>query len=211
MGDSEIIGVVPDFSFSSVRRPVAPFLFVIQPDNAPNLSLRLTGRQIPETLRAIDKTWAQVRGHDRIRRQFLDQKLQAQYADTILQGQMIGLGAALALIIACMGLFALSAYTAEQRTKEIGVRKAMGASTAQILGLMIWQFTQPVLWANLIAWPAAWWAMSRWLEGFAYHIDLSPWIFTMATVFALGIAWATVSVKAWMVARAKPIGALRYE
>ncbi len=211
MGASEVIGVTPDFSFGSVRRPIAPFLFVIQPANTPTLSLRLTGRNVPETLQAIDRVWAELHGHNRIHRQFMDQQLQAQYADTILQGQMIGLGAALALIIACMGLFALSAYTAERRTKEIGIRKAMGASTAQILNLLVWQFTQPVLWANLIAWPVGWWLMSWWLEGFAYHIDLSPWIFAMAAAAALLIAWATVSMQAWLVARAKPIGALRYE
>ncbi len=87
----------------------------------------------------------------------------------------------------------------------------MGAGTLDVVGLLLWQFTRPVLWANLIAWPAAWWIMDRWLRGFAYRVDLPPWLFLAAAGAALAIAWATVSTHAWLVARARPVTALRYE
>ena len=113
--------------------------------------------------------------------------------------------------IYCLGLFGTAAFTAEQRTKEIGLRKAMGASTAAVLRLMLWSFAQPILWANLIAWPVGWWLMNRWLQGFAARIELSPAYFLAAGAAALLIAALTVSGHALRVAGAKPVGALRYE
>ncbi len=133
------------------------------------------------------------------------------YANIVLQSSAIGLGAGVALVIAALGLFGLAAHATEQRTKEVGVRKAMGASTADIVRLLLWQFNQPVLWANVIAWPVAWWAMNRWLTGFAYHVDLPPWLFAASGGAALLIACATVLTHALLVARAKPVIALRYE
>ena len=116
-----------------------------------------------------------------------------------------------ALLIACLGLFALSAYTTERRTKEIGIRKAMGASSPDILRLLLWQFTKPVLWANLLALPVAWWLMNEWLKDFAYRVTLAPWTFMAAGAAAVLIAWGTVFAHALRVARARPVGALRYE
>jgi putative ABC transport system permease protein len=133
------------------------------------------------------------------------------YIDTIIQAAVIVIAAIVALTIAALGLFGLSAFTTERRTKEIGVRKAMGASSRDILGLLLWQFTQPVLWANLIAWPVSFFVLRWWLQGFAYHVDLAPWTFAAAGAGALMIAWATVFVHALRVARAKPVMALRYE
>jgi putative ABC transport system permease protein len=137
--------------------------------------------------------------------------VQSFYQDVITQGVVLGICAGLAIFIACIGLFALAAFTTERRTKEIGVRKAMGASTLDVVRLLLWQFTQPVLWANLIAWPAAWWVMNRWLQGFAYRVTLSPWLFVGAMALAVAIALATVFYQSFMVARAKPVSALRYE
>ena len=117
-------------------------------------------------------------------RAFVDQFMLLQYVDSIIQGAAIAVCAVVALFIACLGLFALSAYTAEQRTKEIGIRKTMGASTGNVVRLLMWQFSQPVLWANLIAWPVAWLVMDRWLRGFAYHVDLAPWTFVAAAAAA---------------------------
>jgi putative ABC transport system permease protein len=108
-------------------------------------------------------------------------------------------------------LFGLSASNAERRTKEIGIRKSMGAGTGDIMRLLMWQFTKPALWANLIAWPAAWFLMSRWLHGFAYHVDLPLLLFAASSTLALVIALMTVSVHCWLVARSKPVNALRYE
>jgi putative ABC transport system permease protein len=208
-GPSEIIGVSPDFALDT-RRKVWPQILYVDPISFSVLSVRLIGSQIPEALTGIDAAWSQIM-HTSIRRHFLSQDLQDIYADIILQGTAITLGACLAGVIAALGLFGLSAHSAEQRTKEIGIRKAMGASSTDIVRLMLGEFSQPVLWANLIAWPAAYLIMRRWLEGFAHRIDMRPWMFLTATAIALVIAMATVIGHALLVARAKPVEALRYE
>ena len=208
---SQIVGVAPDFTLGSIRAPIAPTLYFIDVCCAEYTLARLDGRRLPETLPAIDRIWNRM-GHDRpIQRTFESQGVQALYRDVVTQEVAIAVCAGLAILIACLGLFALAAFTTERRTKEIGVRKAMGASTFDVMRLLLWQFTQPVLWANLIAWPVAWWAMDQWLRGFAYRVDLPPWLFAAATAAAVLIAWATVSTHAWLVARARPVTALRYE
>jgi len=174
------------------------------------LSVRLIGSQVPEALAAIDAAWSQI-VYTSIHRRFLSQRLQDIYSDIVLQGTAISLGAGLAGVIGALGLFALSAHSAAQRTKEIAIRKAMGARRRDILVLLTWQFAKPVLWANVIALPFAWFFMHRWLEGFAYHVSLTPLTFLEAGAIALGIALATVAGHALLVARTKPVEALRYE
>ena len=142
---------------------------------------------------------------------FEAQSVQALYKDVITQGIALAVCAGLAILIACLGLFALAAFVTERRTKEIGVRKALGAGSSDVMRLLLWQFTKPVLWANLIAWPAAFLAMDYWLHGFAYRVNQPIWLFLAASATAALIAWGTVSTQAWMVARAKPVSALRYE
>ena len=115
------------------------------------------------------------------------------------------------MIIGCLGLFGLAAFTAERRTKEIGIRKVLGARTRDIVRLLVWQFSRPVIIANIIAWPVAWWMMRDWLNGFDQRIALTPIPFVIAAAIALGIAIATVVGHAVKVARANPIHALRYE
>jgi len=127
------------------------------------------------------------------------------------QGEAFAVFAGIAMLLACLGLFGVSLSTTSRRTKEIGIRKAMGARDGDILTLLLWQFAKPVLWANLLAWPVAWWTMNRWLSGFAYHVDLDPWMFPAAGATALLIALAAVSGQAILVARQKPVRALRYE
>ena len=208
---SRIIGVVRDFTLGSIRTPIAPSLYFIDVCCAEYTLVRLDGRRLPETLPAIDRLWDHT-GHDRpIQRTFESQAVQALYRDVLTQEVAIAVCAGLAIVIACLGLFALAAFTTERRIKEIGVRKAMGASTSDVMGLLVWQFTKPVLWANLVAWPLAFWAMDHWLHGFAYRVDLPIWLFLAASVVAVLIAWMTVSTHAWLVARAQPAVALRYE
>ena len=144
-------------------------------------------------------------------RYFLNDYIQALYIAVLRAAQAFGVMSVIAVLLACLGLVGLSASTTDRRVKEIGVRKAMGAGTNQILTLLLWQFTKPVLWANLIAWPLAAWLMTQWLNSFAYHIDLPVWPFAMAGVLALGVALVTVGSHCYSVARAKPILALRYE
>ncbi len=206
---SPVIGVTPDFTLDT-RTPVKPLMFVVQQDNVNMFMVRMNGARLPETLALIDKAWTAT-GHRLMNREFLDRLLQQRYADIVLQSAAIGLGAGIALLVAVLGLFGLSAHVTDERTKEVGVRKAMGASAADIVQLLLWQFSQPVLWANLIAWPVAWWAMSRWLTGFAYHVGLPPWLFLACGGAAVLIGCATVLTHALVVARAQPVNALRYE
>ncbi|HEX4095727.1 MAG TPA: FtsX-like permease family protein, partial [Caulobacteraceae bacterium] len=208
---SHIIGVAPDFTLASIRTPIDPALYFVDPKGTQNIFVQIDGRRVPETLPLIDRLWRST-GHSRpIERGFEDQEMQSLYRDIVVQEVIIGACAGLAIVIACLGLFALAAFTAERRIKEIGVRKAMGASTLDVVKLLLWQFTKPVLWANLIAWPVAFWAADQWLHGFAYRVSLPPWLFLGASIAAVLIAWATVGGQAWLVARAKPATALRYE
>jgi len=137
--------------------------------------------------------------------------VQDLYRDVKQQGALFAAFAGVAFFIACIGLFGLSAYTAARRTKEIGIRKAMGAGRSDILRLLTWDFAKPVLAANLIAWPVGYYFMNRWLEGFAYHFTLEPWIFLAAGALALVIALITVSAQSYLIARSNPIIALRHE
>jgi putative ABC transport system permease protein len=214
-GPSTVIGVSPDFTFGSARSKIPAAAYAINPKQGVEfsslaLNVRLDPARKAEALAAIDQAWKRL-GDGPVTRYFVDVFMLRLYVDTIVQGAMITASALIALSIACLGLFALSAYTTERRTKEIGIRKAMGASSADILKLLLWQFTQPVLWANLIALPAAWLVMDWWLKGFAYRVSLAPWTFGAAAASAVVIAWATVFVHALRVSRARPVGALRYE
>jgi putative ABC transport system permease protein len=209
LGPSQIIGVSPDFGLDT-RRGVLPQILYIDPLSFSVLSVRLTGSQIPETLTAIDAAWSETK-HTRIHRRFMSQYLQDMYADVILQRTTISLSTALAGVIGMLGLLGLSAHAAAQRTKEIGIRKALGASRLDILRFFVWQFARPVLWANLIAWPCAYLLMRHWLDGFGHHVSLGPLSFLAAGAAVLIIALVTVLSHALMVARAKPVAALRYE
>jgi putative ABC transport system permease protein len=209
VGPSEIIGVTPNFDLDTRRQPWPQVLYV-DPSSFSVLSVRLIGSQIPEALTAIDTAWSQTM-RTSIHRRFLSQSLQEMYADIMLQGTAISLGAVLAILIAALGLLGFATFTAERRTKEIGLRKVMGATRLDILRFLGWQFARPVLWANVIAWPCAYLVMHRWLEGFAYHIQLGPLTFLAAGGLALVIALTTVAGHALIVARAKPVEALRYE
>ena len=211
-GPSDIIGVVPDFSLKSVRHPVNPMIYYVDHSQNGILSVRLKGRDIPETLAAIDSLGKKIDGSSMPPgRVFLDQYLHDLYSDVTRQGALFSIFSCVAVFIACLGLLGLSAFTAERRTKEIGIRKAMGAYTSDITRLLVWQFTKPVLWANLLSWPLAGYSMYRWLQGFAYHVDLQLWVFVVAAGTAALIALLTVTGHCYLVARAKPVLALRYE
>ena len=208
---SQIVGVAPDFSLGSIRTPIDPTVYYVNPRLGQILLVKVDGASIPETIRAMERTWKRTGQDTPLQHVFENQAVQDLYKDVVTQEIALAICSGLAILIACLGLFALAAFTTERRIKEIGVRKAMGASTFDVMRLLLWQFTKPVLWANLIAWPLAFWVMDLWLHGFAYRVDLPPWLFIAASVLAVLIAWITVSTHAWMVARAKPATALRYE
>jgi putative ABC transport system permease protein len=206
-----IVGVVPDFPLATIRTRIPPTVFMIEPDWSAFLNVKLSGDKVPETLAAIDRIWKEMVPNRPIQRQFIDDRIEHLYRDITRQGEVFAGFALVAVLIACLGLFGLAAFTAERRTKEIGIRKAMGASTQDILKLLVWEFAKPVLIANAIAWPLAYLVMSRWLEGFAYRIALDPLLFVGAGLIALAIASATTLYHALQVARSRPVMALRYE
>jgi putative ABC transport system permease protein len=207
---SQIIGVVPDFSVGSVRDAIEPTVYYIAPDGWWMTVLKLDGHTIPETMQTVRTLWAKTKDTP-FDGSFLSQRVNETYADIQRQSTLFSIFSGVAVITASLGLLGLAVFTAERRTREIGLRKVMGASRWDILRFLGWQFTQPVLWANLIAWPLAYFCMHRWLQGFAYHVDLNPLAFVAASALALIIALATVSGHALMVARTRPVEALRYE
>jgi len=217
LGDSgqvqprRIVGVVPDFPLYTIRVKVSPTTFVIDPSWSNYLNIKLSGEKVPETLAAVDTVWREMVPTRPISRQFIDDRIELLYRDVTRQGRIFAGFALVAVLIACLGLFGLAAFTAERRTKEIGIRKAMGADTADILKLLVWEFAKPVLLANAVAWPLAYVAMARWLDGFAYRIDLDPWFFIGAGLIALVIACGVTLYHAFQVARSRPVLALRYE
>ena len=183
----------------------------VDPAFAGPMFTKLDGQRLPETLRSIEALWRGT-GHVRpIKLDFLGETMRQAYRDVEIQGGIIGASAGLAIVIACLGLFALAAFTAERRTKEIGLRKVMGASSFDVVRLLLWQFTKPVLYANLVAWPLAFWATAQWLDGFAYRVSVPLWLFLLASLAAVLIAWTTVAGKAWLAARAEPATALRHD
>jgi putative ABC transport system permease protein len=208
---SQIIGVVPDFSFASVRTRVEGSVYYVDPRFLLWLTIKLNGRDVAETLRDVDRVWKRSGHLMPMQRTFEDESMRALYDDVVTQGFVVAGSACLALLLACLGLFALSAFATERRRKEIGVRKAMGANTGDIVQLLAWQFARPAVWANVIAWPVAGFAMHRWLHGFAYHVDLQPWLFVAAAAAALVVALLTVSLHSFLAARSRPATALRWE
>jgi putative ABC transport system permease protein len=210
---SEIVGVVPDFSMQTVRNPIGPILYYVDPwvNRLSLLTVELSGQNVVATAKAISQQRAAMGAKRPFVLRFQSDIEQERYADITRQTAAVAASAALAVLIACLGLFGLAVFTAERRIKEIGVRKAMGAATADIVALLLKAFTRPVLIANLIAWPIAGWAMQRWLQGFAYHVTLSPWYFVAGGGAAALIAVLTVLGHCIGQARARPVQALRYE
>ncbi|MBB6254794.1 ABC transporter permease [Nitrospirillum iridis] len=206
-----VIGVVDDVQFDSARSSFEPTIYMAMRDELSIMLVRLAPNADAATLAAIDDTWRRLLPDLPLKREFLDDHIRQVYEEEARQSDLLALFSGLAILIACLGLFGLAAFTAERRTKEIGLRKVLGATVADIVRLLVWQFSKPVLMANLVAWPLAWVVMGRWLGGFAYRVQLDPLIFALAGLSALLIAWATVAGHAARVAAAKPVTALRYE
>jgi putative ABC transport system permease protein len=206
-----IVGVLADTKTEGAREAVKPTAYMYDPHSPLQLAVRLKDGTVPQTLAFIDRTWRSFQPSVAIQRHFLDDRFAALYSVDERQGVMFGVFVAIAIAIACLGLFGLAAFTAARRTREIGVRKVFGARDRDVTLLLLWQFSLPVLAANLIAWPFAWYYLSHWLRGFAYRITLDPLYFAGVGAAALLIAWATILAHALRVARANPVKALRCE
>jgi putative ABC transport system permease protein len=206
-----IVGVVQNALFYGAHDASISTLYYFNPAHLDEFSVRVKGGHVSAALAAIDGIWHRFAPTVAIHRRFLDDSFDKLFAADQQEGAMFGVFVAIAIFIACLGLFGLAAFTAERRTREIGVRKVFGARTRDIVRLLLWQFSIPVLIANVIAWPIAWYYLHGWLESYAYRIVLNPLYFVAAGAVALVIAWATVFAHALRVARSNPVHALRYE
>jgi putative ABC transport system permease protein len=205
-----IVGVVGDSRFRSVRQPVDDILFVNADAGHGWLVVRYKGD--PRAMRdRLQTAWRSITTEVPFEADFSEDVVAELYEAEDARAKTFAGFALLSVVVGCLGLFGLAAFTAERRTKEIGIRKVLGARSRDIVGLLVWQFSKPVIVANLIAWPVAWWVMRDWLNGFDARIPLGPTPFLLAALLALAIAIGTIAGHALRVARSNPIHALRYE
>jgi putative ABC transport system permease protein len=206
-----IVGVVSDFMFEGDRKVIVPTLYSFNEDDMSYISVKVPAGGVEQALAATDRIWHGFEPSIAINRHFLNDDFEKQFKADEQQGRIFGVFVGIAIFIACLGLFGLAAFSTERRTREIGIRKSFGARSGDIVLMLLWQFSIPVLVANVIAWPVAYYYLHGWLEEYAYRVSLNPLYFAGAGGAALIIAWATVFAHAQRVARANPIHALRYE
>ncbi len=206
-----VIGVLKDFHYESLHQKIRPLLIYLRQWSRTYILVRIQADRVPETLAHLEKTWNDFIPYKPFDFFFLDSRFEALYRAEQRTGRIFAVFSLLAVCIACLGLFGLAAFTAEQRTNEIGIRKVLGASISGIVLLLSKEFTKWVLLANLIAWPIAWLAMRNWLQSFAYRISINWWAFALAALLALAIAILTVGYQAFKAATANPVDALKYE
>jgi len=199
-----------DFNFESLRDPIKALCLFHGISNS-IVSVKINGGDMRNTIAQITDRWKTLSPSQPIRYTFLDERFASMYADVQRMGSIFTSFAVLAIIIACLGLFALASFMAEQRSREIGIRKVLGASVESITSLLSIDFIKLVAIAIVIASPIAWWAMTKWLEDFAYKITIGWWMFALAAVVAICIALLTVSFQSIKAAIANPIKALRSE
>jgi putative ABC transport system permease protein len=206
----KIIGIVRDFHFRSLHDKIEP-LRLVWTEPMSMASIKISTANISETLKNIKKEWKNVWGPAPFVYEFLDESFDRQYKSDEQLATIIGYFTVLAVIVACMGLFALSSFMVSRRTKEIGIRKTLGASVNRIYTMLSWDFIKWVLLAACIACPLSWYLMNKWLQDFAYHIRLGPDVFIIASIIAIVIAMVTVTWQSLITAWANPVEALRYE
>jgi len=211
--NGRVIGVVKDFHIKSLHQKIEPLLIHIDfnPDVLHYFLIRTYPDNIEKTLDLLEEKWKLIYSNDPFIYSFLDDDFDNLYKTEKQRSKVLAAFSILAIFIACLGLLGLASFTAEQRTKEIGIRKAMGSSSYKIVVLLSTEFIKWILIANLIAWPVAWIAMNNWLENFAYRTALSWWIFFAAAALALVVAILTVSYQSVKAANANPVNSLRYE
>ena len=209
-----IVGVVKDFHYMSLRDPITPFVLFSNEGAAGGnffISVRMNSDDIQTTIAAVQNQWKELAPEQPFKYTFFDEDLFNQYRNEANSGRIFGIFSVLAIIIACVGLFGLAAYTAGLRTKEIGVRKVMGASVGSVVILLSKDFTRLIIIAFVIAVPFSWYFMDRWLDNFAYATSINIDVFIIAGVAALMISWLTVSYQSIKAAIVNPVESLRSE
>lgn len=207
----QVIGVVEDFHFESLHERITPLVLYNFPSYLWQMTVQVAGQDMPETLAFLEAQWASYFPNEPLNYAFVDEEFGALYEAEQRLGDILGIFAVLAILVACLGLFGLAAHTAAQRTKEIGIRKVLGASVPNLILLLTRHIILLAGVAFVIAVPISYFAMHRWLDGFAYRTDLGPGIFLLAGFLVLAIAMATVSYQALRATLADPVKSLRYE
>jgi putative ABC transport system permease protein len=209
----QIVGVIRDFNFESLHQRILPLVFFMPTGsgNYGNISIKIGGSQVPAALAHIEKTWKQFLPETPYDYRFLDDRYQQLYETEMHQGTLFTIFAFIAIFIACLGLFGLSAFTISQRVKEIGIRKILGADVSTIVGLLSKDFLKLVGIAAVIAFPVAWFTMHKWLQDFAYRIGMPWWVFVLAGILAAIIAFVTIAFQSIKAATANPVKNLRTE
>lgn len=213
IGERTVIGVVKDFHTYSLQHKVEAMVLMMPPvaSMEDNLYVKINTAKTPEALAFIEETYTQFDKSNPVEFHFLDQNFARQYEAEAKQKKLSLTFTILAIFIACLGLFGLAAFTAQQRVKEIGIRKVLGATVTSIAVMLSKDFVKLVLIAICIATPIAWYAMNKWLEGFAYRVNVEAWVFVLAAVVAMAIAIITVSIQAIKAAMANPVKSLKTE
>ncbi|WP_128545990.1 ABC transporter permease [Larkinella soli] len=206
-----IVGVVKDFHFESLHQSIAPVAMFLNSRFNNWMSVHVAAGGLKTALAHVEAVWKKRFPDRPFTFEFLDQRFGRLYATEQTQQTLFGIFAGIAILISCLGLFGLSMFMAEQRTKEIGIRKVLGATTPGLVALLSKDLLKLVIVALVLASPVAWWAMSKWLEGFAYRTDISPWVFVVTALIALLIAFATVSFQSIKAALMNPVRSLKTE
>lgn len=210
-GKGTIIGVVKDFHFNSLRENITPMVMMLQPQDNSYMMLRLAKGDVAGQVAAVEKVFTTLNPGNPVDYHFLDETFDNMYQSETMLRKLAQVFAVVAVLISCLGLFGLSVFTAEQRRKEIGIRKIMGASVMNVTSLLSREFLSLVIIGILLATPISWYMMNKWLSGFAYHTNLSAWIFVIAGALAVLIALATVSYQSVKAALANPVKSLKAE
>jgi putative ABC transport system permease protein len=206
-----VIGVVNDFHFQDLHLPIEPYGFQLSSGNYTYLIAHAQTNDISATLRSVEAAWHKLNPNEPFEYTFLDEDFAKNYAAEERLSAIVGYFTIIAIFISCLGLFGLATFSAEQRIKEIGVRKVLGASVTSIVTLLSTDFLKLVIIAIMIASPIAWWAMNKWLQDFAYRTNIGWWIFIIAGLGALIIALITISFQAIRAAVSNPVKSLRTE
>ncbi|HWZ14162.1 MAG TPA: ABC transporter permease [Mucilaginibacter sp.] len=205
-----IIGVVKDFHFESLKQKIEPFIFQYRP-NSWQLFVKTTGKDAPKTINAVETIWNRYNPNFPFDYTFLDLAYDGVYKSDQRTGSLFNVFAIIAILISCLGLFSLATYTAQVKVKEIGIRKVLGASVASVTAMLSKDFIALVILAIIIATPIAWYAMNKWLQDYAYRISIQWWVFAVAGIAAITIAFLTISFQSVRAALANPVKSLRSE
>ena len=209
--EGQVVGIVEDFHFASLHSEIQPLILYIPRTAIDKVFVRLRPGNIPDVLASLEQDWQRVVPDYPFTFTFLDDYIQQLYQADQQFSQLVSVFSLLTILVACLGLYGLASFITQLRTKEIGIRKVLGASVPGLVMMIAKPFLLYVLLANLIAWPLAYFGMQQWLQDFAYRIDLSWGIFLGAGLLALATAVLTVSYQAIKAALADPVESLRYE